>query len=286
MKTILILCLVLLSLNVSANYSKFTSCYFQNHNFTQSVAQYVHDQVVQNKVVIFDDTPIGFSGRTVSNKGFYLDYDVENCNINFSTMMSSCAIKPDTLVIKYGTRPSYLEPVYLSTICQTLDRTNLDSFLSAIVSYPLFEGLEISSLGILGLNSDDNLVFRSSPFQVSFASAPAPAVYSPCPNPNVSWIGSTANQVTVDSVEVYGEDVELNFYLSNGVIDAFATDYVCSYYYDPEAGEEIEDCNLDFSSHVFINEADRGKQFTIENDFVYVQFRLTGFTSNFSHNLY
>jgi len=90
MKTILILCLVLLPLNVSANYSKFISCEFQDHAFVQSLAQYVQSQAANNKVVIFDDTPVGFSGRQVSNKGFFLGYDVENCTLNLTAMTSQC----------------------------------------------------------------------------------------------------------------------------------------------------------------------------------------------------
>jgi len=143
--------------------------------------------------------------------------------------------------------------------------------------------LIIPSLGTISTDAEANIKFSGI---YPFITAIAPAPYAPCPNPNVSWIGSTANQVTVDSVEVYGNEVELHFYLVNGKIEAFASDYVCTYYYDYENEEEISDCNSEFSSHVIISEADRGKQFMIDSPFADVQFRLIGFTSNFSHAFY
>lgn len=285
MRILIIVCLVLISLNTNANYPKFISCEFQDHAFVQSLAQYVHTQAANNKVVIFDDTPVGFSGRQVSNKGFYLDYDVIDCTLNLTTMTSSCAIVPTSIELKYGVKPSQLTPVYLSTIKQSLDGTKLDSFLDKVVNHLVTDlSLIVPSLGTIGTDTNANVKFSNGTYP--FVSSPAPSVYSPCPNTNVSWIGSTANQVTIDSFEVYGSEVTLHFYLQNGVIDAFASDYVCSYYYDPDYGGEVEDCNSDFSSHLTITESDRGKQFTIESDFVYVQFRITGITSTFSYPFY
>lgn len=167
-----------LSLNTNADYSKFISCEFKDHAFVQSVAQYIHTQATQNKVIIFDDTPVGFSGRQVSNKGFYLDYDVIDCTLNLTTMTSSCAIVPTSIELKYGVKPAHLTPVYLSDIKQSLDSTKLDSFLDKVVNHILLSSLDIPSLGMFSLDSKSNLKFSGV---FPFVSAPAPVAYSlPC----------------------------------------------------------------------------------------------------------
>lgn len=94
-------------------------------------------------------------------------------------------------------------------------------------------------------------------------------------------LGNT-NNVTIESVNV-DSGVKLNFrLLKNGMVDVFAS-RECTYLYNPDVTNyDFPDCSIEYSPRVFISKEDEGKLFVIEETFIYVQFRLNSFVSNFS----
>lgn len=196
---------------IGMRYNQFTSCYFNHHQFTVELVGVIKDLVKQGKGVVFDEpVVVGFSGRKPSNKGFYVDYDQENCIPNFQAMQTTCSIKLKDF--KYGTVPqvyqrAYLDEVRAGLIQRGQDAALLSQFVDGLTrairddNSVTRKGVEIAGLGIFSVDikSSDNIFYNALDLADFDKPISTPTSYGTCPVPVSIRITSVDGKYQVPS---------------------------------------------------------------------------------------